>query len=74
MVIIVKRQYGSAMYSLQQSVDFYNFESDDNYKKWKKTFLTSLELIQQRVHSGLTAKQDALLYVEGLIDSDNSVN
>ncbi|CAG2164931.1 unnamed protein product [Oppiella nova] len=55
------------MYALTKDPDFYNFESDDNYKKWKKTFLASLEQIQQKVHSGLTAKQDALLYVEGLI-------
>ena len=44
----------------------YDFESEDNYKKWKHILLSALQEIQKRVH-GLTANEDALEYVETLI-------
>lgn len=44
----------------------YDFESEDNYKKWKGQLVPALEDIQKRVH-GLTANNDALEYVETLI-------
>ena len=49
------------------SHDLYDFESDDNNKKWKNILLLSLEQIQKRVYPSLRANPDALQYVEWLI-------
>ncbi|XP_050407020.1 son of sevenless homolog 1 [Patella vulgata] len=41
--------------------------SDENAKKWKGIFIKLLKMVQRQVHSDLSAKEDALDYIEGLL-------
>ncbi|XP_063427477.1 son of sevenless homolog 2-like [Mytilus trossulus] len=52
--------------SLQENLG-YNFMSDDNASKWKGQFLHALQEVQLQVHPSLSAKDDALEYIENLI-------
>lgn len=45
----------------------YNFDSELNAPKWKHLFLSSLQKVLKQVHPTLSAKDDALEYVESLI-------
>ncbi|KAB7496925.1 Son of sevenless-like protein 2 [Armadillidium nasatum] len=45
----------------------YDFESEENSPKWKKLFTDSLQKVLSQVHPKMTAKEDALDYVESLI-------
>ncbi|KAK2158014.1 hypothetical protein NP493_1829g00018 [Ridgeia piscesae] len=45
----------------------YDFYSEENAPKWKGLFVSALQKVQRQVHSSLSAKGDALEYIEGLI-------
>ncbi|XP_013879027.1 son of sevenless homolog 2 [Austrofundulus limnaeus] len=50
-----------------QPQQIYDLPSDDNNHKWRGLFVQALRKVQKQVHPNLTAKEDALQYVEELI-------
>ncbi|GIY92459.1 son of sevenless homolog 2 [Caerostris extrusa] len=56
------------MFASSRDVDeIYNFDSEENSAKWKCLLINALSKVQFQVHPSLTAKEDALRYVETLI-------
>ncbi|XP_035214652.1 son of sevenless homolog 2-like isoform X1 [Stegodyphus dumicola] len=56
------------MFASSRDVDqIYDFDSEENAGKWKCLLLSALAKVQFQVHPSLTAKDDALRYVETLI-------
>ncbi|XP_078671748.1 son of sevenless homolog 2-like isoform X2 [Branchiostoma floridae x Branchiostoma belcheri] len=45
----------------------YDFDSEENSPKWHGLIVPALRKVQQQVHPHLTARDDALEYIEGLI-------
>ncbi|CAI5695729.1 son of sevenless homolog 2 [Oreochromis niloticus] len=50
-----------------QPQQIYDFSSDENSHKWRGLFVQALRKVQKQVHPNLTAKEDALQYIEELI-------
>ncbi|XP_060570683.1 son of sevenless homolog 1-like isoform X2 [Ruditapes philippinarum] len=53
--------------STSSDTNTYDFFSDENAPKWKGIFMTALNLVHKQVNPSLTAKEDALDYIEKLI-------
>lgn len=54
------------MFGVLEQLPF-DFESEANAPKWKGLFINALLQVQHQVHASLTAKNDALEYIESLI-------
>uniref|UniRef100_A0A1I8MG90 Uncharacterized protein n=1 Tax=Musca domestica TaxID=7370 RepID=A0A1I8MG90_MUSDO len=46
--------------------DVYDFTKAENIARWKGIFIPSLKKVLEQVHPRLTAKEEALMYVETL--------
>ncbi|GFS46474.1 son of sevenless homolog 2 [Trichonephila inaurata madagascariensis] len=56
------------MFASSRDADqIYDFDSEENSGKWKCLLINALSKVQFQVHPSLTAKDDALRYVETLI-------
>ncbi|EDW27330.1 GL21232 [Drosophila persimilis] len=51
---------------LHQDCDGYDFTKNENAARWRGLFIPSLRKVLEQVHPRVTAKEDALLYVEKL--------
>ncbi|KAH8273837.1 hypothetical protein KR044_001915 [Drosophila immigrans] len=52
--------------SVQSSSDGYDFTKIENAARWRGLFIPSLRKVLEQVNPSVTAKEDALLYVENL--------
>lgn len=57
---------GTASASSSASAELYDWDSEETKRKWRGTFMPSLEKVLRQVHPSLSAQEDALAYVEDL--------